>query len=103
MTKFTKGPWTVGDPNDVLADIGIQGPEYIIADVCNDGYDEAIQQANAALIAASPIMYAALEPFADYPGDFFDVDDDKPVTITVLGRNLKAARAALAKAEGGVK
>jgi hypothetical protein len=64
--KHAPGPWTVGSPNGEGYDVGIHGAEdegglqFIIADMCNDGYDPDVQAANARLIAAAPDLYAVL-------------------------------------------
>jgi len=55
----------------------------------------------ANLIAAAPDLYEALAPFASaYPGEQSPVSLDEPVVCEFTMRQLKAAAAAIAKAEG---
>jgi len=49
--EHTKGKVKIGDANlPKYAYYGIHGEKYIICDICNDGYDEDQQNANANLI-----------------------------------------------------
>lgn len=63
--KHTQGEWVIDVPNRMgFAICGI-GPKdgFIICDICNDGYGEEEQLANAKLIAAAPELLEALERF----------------------------------------
>lgn len=67
MAKFTKGPWRVSEYGDSIEcdhDITYNWQGYKLFEVCklNDNEyilyrDEAVQKANAALIAAAPDLY----------------------------------------------
>ena len=57
--------------------------------------------ADIALLNAAPGLLAALEVFTDFPADTFEGDHDGFFTMTVQLRDLRAARAAIAKAKGG--
>ncbi len=93
MTKHTPGPWATYATS--TPEISIIAEKRTVAFACPDD-DEADgeTEANAALIAATPDMQAALRDLviaAEAAG--WDVDrDNAPI--------LNAARAALAKAEG---
>lgn len=66
-TKHTKGPWRVAGANvKSESDIGIHGKDYIICDMCRDGYDDSEQMANAALIAAAPELLVAVQRCLNY-------------------------------------
>jgi hypothetical protein len=84
--KFTKGPWLVGDPNNVsgLAGIGIHADDYVIADMCLDVPSIFNQRANARLMAAAPELFNALSVLID--------------AADARGIPVDAARVALAKA-----
>jgi hypothetical protein len=102
MSKHTPGPWTwqEGDGNEM--------PKLIAGDkeVCNFGDDttyypsegEPPNDADASLIAAAPELLEALEWCADTLAVF--VDDGTAALDSVIGKNLTAARAAIAKARG---
>lgn len=66
--KHTPGPWFTGLPNhkDSSA-IGIRGEMWVIADMCDDGYSDEVQEANARLIAAAPTMYDVIKYAVDNP------------------------------------
>lgn len=72
--KFTPAPWNVSTPN------------------CRGNSSIGIQRANAALIAASPELYAALERLVEKCDNTPLADDSCIDTL--------AAHAALAKARG---
>ena len=66
----TPGPWSLTTANaDTYKglDCGVKGPEidgaldFTICDMCDDGYDNETQKANAHLIAAAPDLLEALE------------------------------------------
>lgn len=100
QTRFTPGPWSVGVEGD-----GVPGYVY-----CDNALGSAVaivygkalaftafsreeEKANAALIAASPRLYAALEKFvAHYPMGINPFLDEACIE----------ARAALAQARGEV-
>jgi hypothetical protein len=59
-SKWTTGPWYVGEPNDKSEhSIGIHGADWVLAEMCDDATDQD-QDANAHLIAAAPDLYEAL-------------------------------------------
>lgn len=60
-SKFTPGPWSVRDGQDVLA---ISGSETRLVAECHAGHREE-RQANARLISHAPEMYDLLEQLAD--------------------------------------
>lgn len=97
--KFTPGPWQVTrerwriEIRQVNPQSGLTG--YIAS---LESKTQDIRDAN--LIAAAPDLYEALIALTDFPEGFFDRSPDNPVTITVLGGDLIAARAALKKARG---
>ena len=97
-TKFTPGPWT---PTLVMNALGwVRAPNgQRVAIACGQSNDHTV--ANARLIAAAPDLYEALAPFASaYPGEQSPVSLDEPVVCEFTMRQLKAAAAAIAKAEG---
>lgn len=99
-TKFTPGPWTVGEVRHAgafqLVTAGAKG--YVCEVRC--GYignelDHDTRKANARLIAAAPDLYEALEVIAGG-------DSDVSNTAIIVGNGAKTVlvqvRAALAKA-----
>lgn len=110
--KFTKGPWRV-DRTVALGAYGVW-TEYTVADGATDHHvqiasvytgnrsDVSREQrdANAALIAASPELYATLEKCLTVLEWF----DNKPLFLEMAqdGRSITAAevRAALSRARG---
>lgn len=100
-TKFTPGPWRLFNGTDVFLDDGDTSGDHYIAD-CNMtvAIEYGVLKANAALIAAAPDLYAALDAVVNaggwYPSALeIDTHDGKD------GEELEAiARAALAKARG---
>jgi len=65
--KFTKGPWIIGGENSAQCTIEIldrnpQGDAELIASVSKVG-EQA--EANARLIASSPLLYTTLKAIAD--------------------------------------
>lgn len=94
MTKFTKGPWVVYAEMNVRNQDGEPvaacGPSRVGNDCGN-----AENKANAALIAAAPELYEALQEMtALAEGPTGGVSVSQKIAI------LAKARAALAKAEG---
>lgn len=109
-TKHTPGPWAV---STVPTSIGhTHKIEPIGARLFVDHRDKAEKDAktltalaNAHLIAASPDMYAALQPVlteakqrADYMHDTWNPDAHVELTLTIA--ELRAIHAAIAAAEG---
>ena len=102
MSKHTPGPWKVSHETD------ISGIENDPANGCVGAVDVAHvylrtvpgrTEANARLIAAAPELLEALSAFLRAPS----VGSNGPgsSTIVVQDFNLRAARAAIAKATGG--
>lgn len=96
---FTPGPWTVYAENDYdsLGRFEVIGADQRDLAMIRPSYrtvDE--QRANAHLIASAPALYAALKSLADLYAELRDAEliEDSDMT------ELKAARAALAQAEG---
>ena len=93
--KFTPGPWKVGRPHNEDVPSAINGWNYYPIYYGNDEEqvcDIVYNKADAALIAAAPEMYEALEKIADI----------NPYTITseVAYEIIDIAGAALRKARG---
>ena len=98
MSKFTKGPWQIlpeeADKDYIRIRGTVLGGRYKVANVPTPVYegihprevDET--RANAALIAAAPELFEALQAIADLPSHRQD-------ECSVL------AKAAIAKAKGG--
>lgn len=71
----TPGPWSVDVPCFDSPDLGylwgIHGEDFIICDMCGDGYSKETQEVNARLIAAAPELFELakrvmnLNPFGD--------------------------------------
>lgn len=108
-TKLTKGPWTLGTEElagDGLKVFGASGINVgwtsavrsrggvVIDPHCRIEAEEA--KANAALIAAAPELYEALERLSAY----LDIPEDENFAEIEESIEFKAARAALAKARG---
>ena len=88
MEKFTPGPWIVNPHGGGM----IFGPEMEdVATACMPR-----RAANAALIAAAPDIYAALELMVDRFSDYLRDNGD----YGMVESGTIEARAALAKAEG---
>lgn len=103
MSKFTPGPWWWDGPvwdydHDNEAPWLVSGESKTNVPVITGTLH--CSQADARLISAAPDMYEALSAIVDFPADFFDREPNESVTITLQGRHLIEARAALAKAEG---
>ncbi len=97
--KHTPGPWHAGGFGNTII---YAADGWAVADVKvyhdrHNGYEE--MQANASLISAAPELLDALESFLRAPS----VGSGGPgsSTIVVQEFNLRAARAAIAKAKGG--
>ena len=93
--KFTPGPWRWDRFGDV---------ECIKTGSAVATTDRTTPQdlANAALIAAAPDLYLALSDLLPDKlcGESWDLSDDETVQIVITFGQLRAARAALRKAEG---
>lgn len=83
-TKATPGPWEVATSRDVWSAVIAPGVATICMEIEND--------ADARLIAAAPDLLAALKWYVEH-------DDTDESEYYMAGQN--AARAAIAKAEGG--
>ena len=96
-TKHTPGPWYVGDDGNVWRTPTADRTGTNICDMVSSvTIDET--QANGRLIAAAPELLEALESFLRAP----HIGSSGPgsCTIEVQEFNLKAARAAIARAMG---
>ena len=96
--KFTPGPWVARYSDRVTRPHDTDGT-LSVAHV----YECREQRANQRLIAAAPDLYEALEPVkrGASEADYYcpeDVADDHVVLISMTIGELRAARAALAKA-----
>jgi hypothetical protein len=98
--KFTPGPWKVED-GELVAEMPTCGAMCVLGQIygaddypCRDDDIDAECKANARLIAAAPDLYAALKDLWDRWGmvDWTSVHD---------AALMDAARAAIARAEGG--
>jgi len=102
--KFTPGPWRLGRLSDgrvVMAD-GADGEMVRVADCrAPEQHEAATEQANAALIAAAPDLYAALAEILDCPWvPDTAADHPKVGQFSVAVPRVEKARAALKKARG---
>jgi len=100
-TMFTPGPWEVA--SDFIGPLHVRpvGQPWSVAHVGHEDFD--ICEANARLIAAAPDLYEALAPVlrGANEADYYcpdDVADDHTVLVSFTVAELRAARAALAKA-----
>lgn len=91
-TKHTPGPWTKGPYGDLYGSNGIPVQVYGTGMGSTTLPDET-SKANAALVIAAPDLLEALKNLVEVLDGLFD---DGPV------RGIEEARAAIAKAEGGV-
>ena len=95
-SKHTPGPWVAG--KDVATNVFTDCRRYLICS-CEDitEYDttDSEKKANARLIAAAPELLAALRGMIDYAASEIGIKPEKAV-----GGHFKAAREAIAKAEG---
>jgi hypothetical protein len=100
MTKFTPGPWTaVGTivlSPDTCGEVGCCG----IAE-CFHGSQPEIAEANAQLIAAAPDLLEALRNLSATVDAAILSGDWKVDGACDPDMDIKAARAAIAKATGG--
>ena len=98
MSKYTPGPWYVQGMYVRKAD-GAFGA-WNVAEV-NDaaGVDPAVGEANAALIAAAPDLYAVVKHLADLLDGAWRFEN-MTITVSVKGNLAREARAALRRAEG---
>ncbi len=96
-TKFTPGPWFVGDERSEYGRLQVCAPDiddspWIVAEVVlGAGYKVEPEHANAALIAAASEMYQAIVDLTEI------VDSTHPSAPAYLDE----ARAVLTKARGG--
>ena len=114
--KFTPGPWHAWRNNSYWQ-IDAEAFDGQIGDACASssnpefGGSEELGKANATLMAAAPDLYEALKQAVDYARAIALAegmnDDQEPTRLTggEYGRKIavfdvKAARAALSKAEG---
>lgn len=110
MAKHTPGPWATESVNsealhDIIADYQVPGDGFptllamVFSDDEGDGpisCDEA--SANARLIAAAPDLLAACKLWDE---GFIDGEEFTPEQLLAwMNKNRKAARDAIAKAEG---
>jgi hypothetical protein len=103
MSEHTPGPWRVGKPgsNSVVADVPVPGINGSDATDYYNGHlvAESVAPQNVALIAAAPDLLTGLERLLEHYVDLvrcgdcgnWNPEEEAPV---------KAARAAIAKAEG---
>lgn len=100
MSDHTSGPWIPDrDPR-----MGMEWNIHILDQrghaICfmahSDGATPERDEANAALVAAAPELLGALQVFAERSSS------DEFITITVRTEHVERARAAIAKATGGV-
>lgn len=96
-TPHTPGAWYVEHIQNRPFIVDATTKNFGIAEV--HGINPATAEANAALLVAAPDLLEALESFLRAPS----VGSNGPgsATIVVQDFNLKAARAAIAKAKGG--
>ena len=96
-TKFTKGPWSVGRSvkTMVFADDGLD----LVADCTAGEFARDVEIANAALIAAAPELYEALDMLMLYFTSANDVPVDR-ATIRGDDECVRRAFDALKKARG---
>lgn len=113
-TKFTPGPWSAIDGNFVYSENRIDGaihspvrglcyPNRFSLNLMNDGdISDSEIAANAALIAAAPEMYDALEAILKFTDSVFDTDEpiDKAAHEHEWARSALKAHTALKKARG---
>jgi hypothetical protein len=95
--KFTSGPWKLNDTASghydaprVLSYGDPDNPQLIAEIVVSNLWEQ-----NGNLIAAAPELYAALKGWQEHLAESFDCMDAKEQSIYF------AAKAALAKADGG--
>lgn len=93
MTKHTKGPWYI--ENHKIKCAG----GYSVADIHGAKTSEGL--ANAALIAAAPKMLEALKELLEWAENACGCSGNDEVFGCQNDAALKAARAAIAGAEGG--
>jgi len=107
-TTFAKGPWHVGTPhpqNECAYVIGANGDEIAVlygADQAEQNADgmwgpQPRREATAALIAAAPELYEALQSCVTQMRVWVAINGD---LIGALQQNIDAAESALAKARG---
>lgn len=95
--QHTPGPWQAIDwvchaPTTIVRDYC--GERTVVAECSGSGRDTRDCLADAQLIAASPDLLAALQPFVGHNSS------DEFITIRVRTEDVTRARAAIAKATG---
>ncbi len=97
MTEHTPGPWTTEPTTDHAAAVRVMDEQEVTVALCyQQPGDTWTAEANAALIAAAPELLAALAALVTYD----TADAEPPAPDTREYEILKAARLAIAKAEG---
>lgn len=107
-SKYTAGPWSIRskpdpdrpDKHDLRVTADWPGGEILICE--GIGYDGDPQcEADARLIAAAPDLLAALAPFAELcdSAGCEEMGEHEALTIVVSASSMRAARAAITKAE----
>lgn len=97
MVKHTPGEWKIELDRSHNPMVGTA--ECTVAEVLDDCHPDVEQQeANARLIAAAPDMLAALKSLVGRDLTFLD---SKVMGGQITYTSVKAARAAIARAEGG--
>lgn len=97
--KFTPGPWRVGFPDGVTADVAVRNPGYtpIVVSTPPFAFGAAVAlvdgDENANLVAAAPDLYAALAMIER----ICDSGEDDKHNVDAIRHH---ARIALAKARG---
>ena len=110
QATHTRGPWVAlpryTDSNVIPIGRPIVGGHAIFAECNGLGgvTGETEGDANARLIAAAPDLLDALRPLASEPHTPDDaLGGDERVTLTFSMSEVRSARAAIAKATGGVE
>lgn len=94
MSQHTKGEWlTYADYSGAVASIVIQWKNHTVKAVCDINQELKESEANAHLIAASPLLYEALK-------GILDKQDDYQVYYSLSGQVWIDIENAIAKAEG---
>ena len=113
MADFTKGPWSIGDTNELRNRedaVGVRSEgDGVVAYVWRDGSMEECGAANASLIASAPDMYDALKAILGFfeSGEFVrdtsnDFEQGWHLRMIPVVKSIADAKDALAKAEGKV-
>lgn len=97
MSMFTPGPWTAEFSDCGEIDPRCRGGYRIDGPPSSDPHGYA-NRADALLIAAAPELYAALEALT---AETEHCDNAEDMGVSAHSGVIRAARAALAKADGG--